>query len=382
MERNINNNNNQIQHSYLVLNTNNVSSWGGYSNIDVNLQGYVIHEATMQISVSAISGITASGLFPCFCSAFKFFVSCTVTNNNNVLDLFDSQSNYIINQLYNNYEDAVFINNASGAYNSASSRFAMSSTTSTYLVPLRIGIFNQVRTELLNSNHSIRLSFLMETLTNIINQSTIVGTPSATLNSVSLLLKVSKYEQPIIQTKLLQLQRNPLCKLYNSYAYQPAIVNSGATSSIINLSNFAGLNIQYIFFVLRLSSALTKSEGFLFLNNLSNYSFLSSSGENLTGQPITSQQSLYVYNKSNTLGCFSAIDSTYGNVFTIFHTSDAISTMCNPGAGVYGQRGYNGSESLVLNFSSALTANITIDIYGSVTSMLKQTPLGIIKVIV
>ena len=84
MDRNINNNNNQIQHSYLVLNTNNVSSWGGYSNIDVNLQGYVIHEANLQINVSAISGVTASGLFPCFCSAFKFFVSCTVSNNNNV----------------------------------------------------------------------------------------------------------------------------------------------------------------------------------------------------------------------------------------------------------------------------------------------------------
>ena len=170
--------------------------------------------------------------------------------------------------------------------------------------------------------------------------------------------------------------------MYNSYAYQPAIVNSGATSAIVNLSNFAGLNIQYIYFVIRLSSSLVRAEGFLFLNNLSNYSFLSSSGENLTGQPITSQQSLYVYNKSNTLGCFTAIDPTYGNVFTIFHTSDAISTMCNPGAGVYGQRSYNGSESLVLNFSSALTANVTVDIYGSVTSMMKQTPLGIIKVIV
>ena len=270
MDRNINNNNNQIQHSYLVLNTNNVSSFGGYSNIDVNLQGYVIHEATLQVNVSAISGVTASGLFPCFCSAFKFFVSCTVTNNNNVLDLFDSQSNYIINQLYNNYEDAVFINNASGAYNSASQRFAMSSTTSTYLVLLRIGIFNQLRTELLNSNHSIRLSFLMETLTNIINQSTIVGTPTATLNSVSLLLKVSKYEQPVIQSKLLQLQRNPLCKLYNSYAYQPATVNSGASSAIINLSNFASLNIQFIYFVIRLSSNLTKAEAFLYLNNLTN----------------------------------------------------------------------------------------------------------------
>ena len=222
----------------------------------------------------------------------------------------------------------------------------------------------------------------MENLTNIINQSTIVGTPTATLNSVSLLLKVSKYEQPVIQSKLLQLQRNPLCKLYNSYAYQPGIVNSGASSAIINLSNFASLNIQYIYFVIRLSSALTKAEALLFLNNLTNYSFLSSSGENLTGQPITPQQALYVYNKTNTLDCFTAIDTTYGNVFSIFHTSDAISTITQPGSGVYGHRLYNGSESLVLNFSSALSANVSVDIYASVTSMLKQTNIGITKIIV
>ena len=117
-------------------------------------------------------------------------------------------------------------------------------------------------------------------------------------------------------------------------------------------------------------------------NNLTNYAFLSSSGENLTGQPITSQQSLYVYNKSNTLGCFTAVDNLYGNVFTIFHSSDAISTMTQPGSNVYGQRGYNGSESLVLNFSSVLSANITVDIYASVTSMMRQTNLGITKIIV
>ena len=274
------------------------------------------------------------------------------------------------------------MNNASGPYNNATSRFAMSSTTSAYLVPIRVGIFNQLRSELLSLNHSIRLSFLMESLSNIINQNTIVGTPTATLNSVSLFLKVSKYEQSVIQNKLLQLQRSPLNKLFNTCAYQPATVNSGASSAIITLSNFSGLNIQYLYFVIRLSSALTKAEGFLFLNNLSNYSVLASSGEILSGQPITPQQCLYVYNKTNTLGCFTSIDNTYGNVFTLFHTIDPISTMCNPGSGIYGHRLYNGAESLQLNFLTALSASVTVDIYGSVTSMCKQTPLGFTKIIV
>lgn len=376
--------NSQPQHSYLVLQTNNVSSWGGYSNIDINLQGYVVHEGTLQINVSAISEVTASSvlMLPCFTTASKFFVSLNVTNNNNTIDLLDSQCNYLLNQLFTSYEDCVFINNASGAYNSQSSRYALSSTTSTYQVPIRLGIFNQLRTELLSSNHNIRLSFLMESLSNIINQGTLVGTPTATLNNVSLLLKVSKYEQPVTQNKILQLQRSPLNQLYNSCAYQPATVNIGASSAIITLSNFSGLNIQFLYFVISFSSALTKSEGMLFLNNLTNYSVLSSSSENLSGQPITPQQCLYVYNKTNTLGCFSSIDSTYGNVFTLFHSIDPISTMCQPGSGVYGNRLYNGAESLQLNFTSALTANITVDIYASVTSLLRQSNLGFTKIIV
>ena len=383
MSKNNNNNvtNSQPQHSCLVIQSNNVSSWGGYTNLDINLNGYVIHEVTLQINTSAITGVTASGLFPCFCSAFKWFVNCNVTNQNNTIDLFDSQSNYLLNQLYTSYEDSIFINNASGAYNNATSRFAMGQTTSTWLVPSRIGIFNQLRSELLNVNHNIRVSLLMENLTNIINQSSLTGTPVSTINSVSLLLKVSKYDQQTVNNKLMQLQRNPLQQLYNSCAYQPSVINSGSTTAIITLSNFVNLNIQYLYFVIRLSSTLTKAEAMLFLNNITNYSVFSSSGENLTGSPISSQQSLFVYNRSTTIGCFTAIDSTYGNVFTIFHSVDPISTMTMSGSGIYGQRQYNGAESLQINFTSSLTANVNVDIYASVTSMLRQTPLGFTKII-
>ena len=53
---NINNNvtNSQPQHSYVVLQSNNSASFGGYSNFDINLQGFVIHEATLQINVSGV----------------------------------------------------------------------------------------------------------------------------------------------------------------------------------------------------------------------------------------------------------------------------------------------------------------------------------------
>ena len=133
--------------------------------------------------------------------------------------------------------------------------------------------------------------------------------------------------------------------------------------------------------MVRLSAAITKSEGFQFLNNISNYSVLSSSGESLTGSVITSSVAQYNFNKHNTCGSFTTDTNGYGYVFSLFHSVDPVSTIMHSGNS-YGQRLYSGSEALVINFNSALAANCNIDIYGSVTSMLKQSHLGFTKIIV
>ena len=292
----------------------------------------------------------------------------------------DSQSNYLMNQMYTSLEDSYFINSAAGSYSSLASRYAMSQTNTVYQIPLKCGIFNQIKTELLNSNHNIRVSVLLDSLTNIINQGTLTGTPSALLNSCSLILKVSKYDQITTNNKLLQLTRQPKLSLYNTTSYQPFVANIGSSQSIITLSNFIGLNIQFIYFCIRLSSNITKSEAFTLLNNISSYSILSGSGESLVGSTTTPSVSLLLYNKHSTLGCFT-VDSTYGNVYTLWHSIDPVSTIVNSG-GCYGQRLYSGSESLVINYSSVLSANCNIDIYASVSSILKQSQLGFTKLIV
>ena len=385
MNRNINNNNNVTiapEHTYITIQSNASASWGGYANIDINVSNYCVHEIFLQINTGPITGITASSVLtlPAFCSAFKWFTQVNITNQNNSLDIYDAQSNYLMNQLYTSLEDSYFINAAAGSYNSLASRYAMSQTTSNWIIGLKTGIFNQIKSELLNSNHNIRVSVLLDNLTNLVNTGTLTGTAACVINSVSLLLKVSKYDQNTTNNKLLQLTRSPSMKIYNTTSYQPFIANSGSSQSIICLSNFIGLNVQFLYFVVRLSSAITKSEGFQFLNNISNYSVLSSSGESLTGNVITPSQSLYIYNKTGTCGNFS-IDSTYGNVFCLFHSIDPVSTIMNCG-GNYGHRLYCRSESLVINYSSALTTNCNIDIYASTTSILKQTALGFTKIIV
>ena len=162
-----------------------------------------------------------------------------------------------MNEMFCSLEDSYFINAGAGPYNSLSSRYAMSQTTTTWQVPVKTGIFNQLKTEFLNINHNIRVSILLDSLTNIVNQGTLTGIAGSVINSCSLIMKVSKYDQLTTNDKLLQLSRQPLMKLYNTTAYQPFVANSGSSQSIITLSNLMGLNVQFIYFVVRLSSALT-----------------------------------------------------------------------------------------------------------------------------
>ena len=383
MNRNINNNvTSAPEHTYVTIQSNASANFGGYCNFDININNYCIHEITMLMNVGAITGVTASSVLtlPAFCSAFKWFTQVNITNQNNSLDIYDSQSNFLMNQMYTSLEDSYFINAAAGPYNSLATRYAMSQTNTVWQVPLKCGIFNQLKTELLNNNHNIRVSVLLDSLTNIINQGTLTGTPSSVLNSCSLVLKCSKYDQLTSNNKIMQLSRSPSMKLYNTTAYQPFISNLGSSQSIITLSNFIGLNVQFIYFVIHLSSAITKSESFTLLNNISNYSILSGSGESLVGSTTSPSVSLLLYNKHNTCGCFTT-DSTYGNVYTLWHSIDPVSTIMNCG-GNYGHRLYSGSESLVINFSSVLTGNCNIDIYASTSSILRQTPLGFSKIIV
>ena len=106
------NTNQSLTHTYVQVMSTNTPSFGSCVYFDINTNNYCIHEAVIQINLSSISGITPNTAFmlPCFCSAFKFFTSITITNQNNVLDNFDANYNYIMSQLYNNLEDSSFIN--------------------------------------------------------------------------------------------------------------------------------------------------------------------------------------------------------------------------------------------------------------------------------
>ena len=55
---------------------------------------------------------------------------------------FDSQSNYIKNELYTSFEDAVFIIMGAGAFDNATTRYTMSSTSTTWMIHSKKSLVN------------------------------------------------------------------------------------------------------------------------------------------------------------------------------------------------------------------------------------------------
>ena len=373
--------NQNLTHQYINVVSTNLPAWGSYVYIDLNVPNFCMHDVVLQLSLSGLSGITggsAALTLPSLAPAFKFIQNITMTNNNNILDMTDSIANHIMNQLYTSFEDALFINTASGPYNNALVRYNMSLVPNTYQVVIK-SFFQQCRPEILNANSSIRIAILLETLTNIVNQGVLVGTPIVTINSVSALCKVTKYSNELVNSKLAQLSRNPLLKTYNTLVYQPDVIQANQSTCVIPLSNFVGQQIQAVYFIIRQSANINRAESFI-NQQLINYNVLSATGESLCGGLISSSQAIYIYARSMTIGNF-VCDSTYGNVYSWYHSSDIISTLTQA-AQVFGSRTYNGSEALVLNFP--LTAvPLNVDIYASTTSVYKQNPnASIIKLIV
>ena len=163
-------------------------------------------------------------------------------------------------------------------------------------------VFSQCRPEILNSNSTIRVRILMDSLTNLLNQGKLTGRAGLAIDSVSLLMKVTKYDNQLNQQKFDQSIKQPLLKSFKTTNFQPYTIATGTTQPILSLSNFVNHSIQFIYLLIKPTSN-TKNDTLLFTNNVLSFSLVSSSGENINGgSVITPAQSLLVYNRLNTLG--------------------------------------------------------------------------------
>ena len=156
--------------------------------------------------MSPIIGVTANAVLsiPAPISAFKWFTNVTYSYQGSVIDTVTSDQNYIHQQISFDDQDRIYINVASGNYQSQPSRYLLGQSSNIYQVPIR-SFINQIQPEIINSTlHSIRVAVTLDSLVNFLDVGGLTGA-SFTINSLSLLVKMQKLDIPTINYKMNQL---------------------------------------------------------------------------------------------------------------------------------------------------------------------------------
>ena len=90
-----------MQHQTVLIPSTSQPSWGGYSIFDIKEKGCSIHEITIKLNISPITGLTGTQAnFPNYNPSFFFLQRLEVVINNNILDTIYPEEQWLRNQLF------------------------------------------------------------------------------------------------------------------------------------------------------------------------------------------------------------------------------------------------------------------------------------------
>jgi hypothetical protein len=276
-------------------------------------------------------------------------------------------------------EDRMLNNFSAGMYSSIAHRNTLSTTNSTWYLPIK-SLFNQTSFNVLTQNHEIQLRVYMNTLANVCNQSTLTGTPVVTINSVNLIARITRLDSETVNQSMQQISRAPRHYLFYETRYATFNVSAGVSATTLVLTQIVG-KVSQFYFVVRPIASITGNNAFSF-TPIQSFNLLSSGGESMVGGvPIPSNLNLLVQGKwwcktSYLADAFNGTSNSY--VYTYSFSADpfrAYSSGTN-----YTTRNFIGAEQLIINFASTLGAGVQIDLYALMESGLEQTATSIKKI--
>ena len=358
-----------LRHETLIIPSSSTPSFGGFFTIDIREKGILLNNVTLQFNLSAVTGSSLVGYFN---PAWFFFSRIEIVQNSNVVDTIYGNQQFLMNQLLFEDEDRLALNNAAGNYASTAQRTTMSSqsTTNTFYANLQT-YFDQDKIALLTDSHAVQLRVYMDTLANCFYVSS--GTlTSCSINSVNAFCKVTKLDGAAHQERLTSMTMEPFHHIAHDLHYGTFTVPSGNTAATIVLSPIVG-NVAALLICVRPN---TVSNQAWIYTQLASMAILDSASTNIVGGQVI-PASFY----SNVLGkdwC----KSSY-NTETSFGTNDQkanyilYSFSADPiGAITHGQalssRRFTGQEQLLLNFTSALAAQVQVDVYAMCENIVEQ----------
>ena len=370
-----------LKSEVVIIPSTSTPSWGSYFIFDVKERNCIISDLVLNFKIAAISGLTGTVTsYPHFSPATFFTQKIEIVVNNITIDTLYPLQQFTAQQFFNYDEDRVYINNMQGSYNSIIQRNTLATATSDYYIKLRT-IYNEAHIPILSDSHNLQIRVYMETLTNVVNYSTLtLGTLAATINSANIICKVLKIPSEIASNRLFQMQKKVEQSIYHNLRYSPFNINSGVTSSTIVLTPFVG-NIAAIFFVVRNSDKITKNDAYQF-TAISNFAILDSTSSNCVGGQVIG--SALALNYLNQFYCRSSYTSetaiganiagtvtdNKANVYGWSFSSNICEALEN--GLLLGHRKFLGNEQLQLTFTGSLSSAVQVDVWAYCQSVFEQ----------
>ena len=377
-----------LRSEVVIIPSTSQPNWGSYFIFDIKERNVIISDILINFNVSAISGLTGSVTsYPHFNPATFWMSKLEIVINNVTVDTLYPLTNFINQQFYSEDEDRVLSNNMQGSYSSIVQRNTLATTAgSNYYIKLRT-LFNEAHIPILSDAHNVQIRVYMDQLANVVSQSTLTGTPNATINFANIICKVLKLPSEVANARLNSMVKKPEQTFYHNLRYSPFAISSGVTQTTIVLTPFVG-NIAALYFVVRPTTGLTQNNIYQFTQIL-NFAILDSTSSNFVGgQPIPSQLALNYLNQFYSRSSYTsetatganladAIVNNSGNVYCWGFSSNVCEALQH--GLLLGHKKFIGNEQLQITFTGSLAANIQIDVFGFCQSVFEQGS-GYVKV--
>ena len=361
----------------LIIPSSSTPAFGSFFTINIDNKNIIINNMYLQFNYGTVVGSTLTGYFN---PSWYHFLRCELIMNGQTVDTIYGNQQFLLHQKLFYDEDRLALNQAAGQYNSTAQRTLLSSqsTTNTFYIPLRC-FLNESKMHLLSNTDSCQIRIYMDTLANIFYVS--AGTlTSCAFNSANLIMDITRIDQDESTKRIIDMHQHNHHYIFHTTSYFPATIPSGVSSATLILASIVG-NVSHLLFTLRAS---TVGLGAFSYTQLASFALLDNASSNIVGGQalpaalcanlLNAQWCLSSYNTETAFGA----TNNNANFYMYSFSTDPVDAILHGRS--LGSRKFVGSEQLVLNFPSALGANLSLDCYAFIENILEQGTFSVKKI--
>lgn len=346
---------NPMKHETIVLASNNQANWGSMTQFDFREKDLYLHRLILSYNIGAITGLTGTvANYPRFQPANYFFDRIEILVSGNVVQTILPDSVIFRNNLFQTDAERQFYNLGTGSYSSAAHRANLAAATSTYNVDLS-SFVSQSRPLICDANHNVTVKVYNTAIANVVEQSTLTGTPVAVMNPLYLLIDISRVSSEFAESHRLMLNQRPQHNLYPSCIQTSYPVQAAATSGTFLLNNVVG-RVLYMIVLLRDTTISVRSPQSLAITS---YNILSSSGTSLIGGQSIVRVNYMTWAKNWGPSSFlteNSLGLTNNGINAILYSFCGDPTAADQRGLFYNSYKFNGTEQLQLTFGASTNA--------------------------